>query len=270
MLPNKRVFELEFIRTLSMIAVIVLHGSGDFIASAPMFILNQITRFAVPAFILISGIGLSVSGKRSLLPKLPALLVPYLFWCIVYGNMLLPHLYFIPVLLQLYLLFPLLLRCVRKWTRITLTISLLISLAANLLPYLAGLGIELRPEFLIRPHLWWLFPTWLFYFVLGLSLERETLERLTAFAARKLLPLSAAALAVAALYIAEAKVTGTFYDSVKPSQLIYAPMVCLTLAGLARKLSGNSRIRKAVAFGTKHSQTVYYTHVIVLRWLGNL
>ncbi len=101
MQSNNRNNSLDLLRIISTIAVIIIHcnahyyvadtpavGSGEYLVES---ILNAITRFSVPAFIMISGafnLGdknsdfksfYSKSGKKIFLPMLPIVLTIYVF-----------------------------------------------------------------------------------------------------------------------------------------------------------------------------------------------
>lgn len=80
-----------------------------------------------------------------------------------------PHLYFIPILFQCYLLYPLL----RRWVNRAPVQSAAWALMVTFLlqgGYLLH-DLELLP-FSLPAHLWMLFPTWSFYFVAGMCLQR--------------------------------------------------------------------------------------------------
>ena len=68
----KRIEELDFTRIIAMIAVITIHVTSAYIGYQSnilvmgmnvAFILNQLTRFAVPLFILLSGTSLGLSAN---------------------------------------------------------------------------------------------------------------------------------------------------------------------------------------------------------------
>lgn len=94
----KRIEELDFTRIIAMIAVITIHVTSAYIGYQSnilvmgmnvAFILNQLTRFAVPLFILLSGTSLGLSANddsyRGFLHKrLTKIGIPYLAWTAVY------------------------------------------------------------------------------------------------------------------------------------------------------------------------------------------
>lgn len=84
--------EMDILRGLAILSVVIIHISAQPInagVTGPMevfyVILNQVTRFAVPAFLLLSGMGLTISGSgedsyfRFLKKRLSKILPLYLF-----------------------------------------------------------------------------------------------------------------------------------------------------------------------------------------------
>lgn len=128
---------IDLLRVLSILAVILIHTTTkslnanhmDLVQHQSTLFLNQVSRFAVPLFFLISGFVLELSFKNNYLDyfkkRISKILVPYVFWSAVYyfliytthsNNFLQSlldgsasyQLYFIPALLILYFVFPLL------------------------------------------------------------------------------------------------------------------------------------------------------------------
>ena len=129
---------IDVMRLLAILAVVLVHTTTktlnatgyDLNAYWWPLLLNQISRFAVPMFFLISGFVLELNYGHHpdylsyLKKRLSKILVPYLFWSLIYyffvyqGN-LAPlstvllwggaayQLYFIPALMIFYLIFPL-------------------------------------------------------------------------------------------------------------------------------------------------------------------
>ncbi len=140
---TERNYAIDFIRLASIIGVVVIHTSTYYIDRTPPFsfnfyilhAVNQVFRFAVPAFFGISGflLALKYSNIESPLKfykkRFSRILVPYLIWTLFYFLIIFPNpiklvlsriflndlitgdasyqLYFIPAIIVLYLLFPL-------------------------------------------------------------------------------------------------------------------------------------------------------------------
>ena len=149
---------LNSIRTLSILAVLLIHTTtrtleaGSFnLTQFPFSILaNQISRFAVPLFFIISGFLLEhnadekLNYKKYFKKRLIKIALPYVFWSTIYyyfvfnnnhdnmtkvllnGNASY-HLYFIPTICIFYLIFPLLHNIykviINKWVIILLFVA---------------------------------------------------------------------------------------------------------------------------------------------------
>jgi len=138
-MKNSHVTAIDAIRTICILAVIVIHTTTrslelvhlNITILPQVFFLNQISRFAVPLFFLISGFVLQHSyfSQTSLLDfykkRLSKLFIPYIFWSFIYYFFIYTHhsngffsalfsgessyqLYFIPSLLIFYFIFPVL------------------------------------------------------------------------------------------------------------------------------------------------------------------
>src|SRR3989344_3466059 len=129
---------IDAMRLLAILAVVLVHTTTKTLNSTGYdlnvtwwpLLLNQISRFAVPMFFLISGFVLELNYDHHhhylgfLKKRLSRILIPYIFWSLIYyflvyrGN-LMPlsttllwggaayQLYFIPALMIFYLIFPL-------------------------------------------------------------------------------------------------------------------------------------------------------------------
>ena len=296
----KRHSGLDWVRACGMLAVVMIHASSTFALQRSRFVLrgltpslfcNQATRFAVPLFFLLSGLSLGLGRRKPKLPdfwlgRLRRVGLPYLLWTLFYlfryhglslsafapaalGRALLwgsadSHLWFIAVLLQLYLLYPLLKLSMEHFEGLTLAFSLLLSLFCTLVIY-----VPLPLDGWWRGQLWRLFPTWLFYFVLGMAVTPERLEKLTAFAKRRALPLALLTLAAALAYAWDAGDSGDL-DSIKPQLFLYTPLVFVSLLGLWQWLRKLPAAEKAVRFLSEKSMSVYFSHVFFLACLRKL
>jgi surface polysaccharide O-acyltransferase-like enzyme len=103
MTPSKtasvhRVYFAEILRALAIFAVIILHNSADYgeqYGTIPMShwwagtIWDGLVRFCVPMFIMLSGAfllkkGKDVSVKEVFTKRLPKIVIPLIFWSIIY------------------------------------------------------------------------------------------------------------------------------------------------------------------------------------------
>ncbi len=190
------------LKGLSILAVIGLHlltfvppqKVFQFPTNFIFFTFNQALRFCVPVFIFLSGFGLSLKYqnqplnlKHFYISRLSKLLPLYLLWSAYYlflSELIKPwwkvletgpiwkilllgwsdyHLYFVSVILQLYLLYPLLIKLAKKFVKPLLVLSFLSQLGA----YAYFSFASNPPPDQIQNTL---FLTWIFYFVFGIYL----------------------------------------------------------------------------------------------------
>ena len=256
---------------------------------------NQITRFAVPVFFLLSGLGLGLSRHPLKLPdfwlyRIRKTGIPYVLWSLFYflvyqrseivgrtlfsnlymfGHLLLTggaasHLWFVPVLLQLYLLYPGIKHLMNRFPRGTLALFFFVTLISTLTIYIP---LPLYGWFPSR--LWRLFPTWLFYFILGMTVTEERLVILRSAVSRYALPLCSLTFVLALVYSWISLRIGDL-DSIKPELFLYGPFCFLALLS-SWKWCGLSRILATLsAYIARHSMTVYFAHIFFLVLLRRL
>jgi len=163
-MTKSRIDEIDVLKGISIIAVLIIHTTGiavsDLDKSSLSYIvfavLNRFSQFAVPAFIFASSMllmynyGDSNDWKLFYKKRFKNVLLPYIVWTIIYGiylyviyneplksiltveNLFLGgmfyHLYFIVIIVQLYLLFPILLYIYKLISKNTYTVVLSIVL----------------------------------------------------------------------------------------------------------------------------------------------
>lgn len=300
----KRHEDLDWVRTLSAASIVLLHTSSAFVSRysrlavlgvSPALLCNQITRFAVPVFFLLSGLGLGLSKRPLKLPdfwlhRIRKTGIPYVLWSLFYflvyqrseiaertlfsnlyifGHLLLTggaasHLWFVPVLLQLYLLYPGIKHLMNRFPRSTLVLSFLITLISTLTIYIPLPFYGWFPS-----RLWRLFPTWLFYFILGMTVTEERLETLRIAVSGYALPLCSLTLILSLVYSWISLHFGDL-DSIKPELFLYGPFCFLALLS-SWKWCGFSRVLAALsAYIARHSMTVYFAHIFFLVLLRHL
>jgi surface polysaccharide O-acyltransferase-like enzyme len=300
----KKIEELDFARVVAMLSVIMIHVTSTYIyvESRYMifgmniaFILNQLSRFAVPMFILLSGASLGLSRQeenclRFYKKRFLKIGIPYLIWFTVYyfynygrnfkdafaggldsvliylKSLLLgqsaSHLYFIVILIQLYLLYPLLKRAVDRAPRSSVILSFIVTVTIQVLYLLQNYNMNYIPGF-IRPYLWLLFPTWLFYFAFGMSLNRKWLVHIRKKTSKNTVLILGLTLLFAVAYVFISKATGML-DSIKASLNLYTVLVLLSSFGLWKYIGRCPAVQKAVDFLAQHSMTVYFNHILIL------
>lgn len=198
----RRVEEVEILRAISCIAVVMLHisafvnfsGNVGKVAAISLSFINVLSVFAVPAFLVISGYTLTYQYLdrklilgRFWLKRLAHVLIPYLVWtCIYYGffvvqriyqlsikillkelvlgNMVY-HLYFVVLIVQFYLLFGLFRYL---WSRFNSWLMPLLFLAINIL-FMRYVSFMYIDRFFLR---------YVFFFALGgyMAHQREQVK----------------------------------------------------------------------------------------------
>lgn len=295
----KRRIELDWVRAVSMLGVVMIHASAPFVfresrlailGVTPALFCNQAARAAVPLFFLLSGLVLGLGGKPVKLPgfwlkRLWKVGLPYLLWSLLYflsyrdyrlrlllepaslrelGRLLLvggaaSHLWFIPVLLQLYLLYPLLRLCMDRKPRLTLWAGLVLSLLSTLV-----ILVPLPVMGWWRPRLWRLFPTWIFYFLLGMALAGENrLDKLSSISGDHALFAILLGIAAALVCVWDAARSGNL-DAIKLSLLLCTPLALAALLALWKYLARLPWAENVVRFLAGGSMTVYFSHVFFL------
>lgn len=303
-MQEKKLYALDFARVAAMLAVVAIHVSSGYVYAESGytfhginlgFMFNQVSRFAVPMFVLISGISLGLgTGRGGTLQfykkRLLKLGVPYAIWFTLYflyehrwelaalagGGMesvslylstflrgaSASHLYFVIIIFQCYLFYPLIKRCVEKAPVASVTVALAVTYLVETLYFLGHFGISRIPPS-IGPYLYLLLPPWLFFFVGGCALTRERFQALQAFSQRHKLAILGGTLVFAGVYIIDSYAMNSL-DSIKISLNVYTPLVLMSLLAVWGWIGKFSKVRALVGFLAKHSMTVYFCHIFAL------
>lgn len=259
------------------------------------FFLNQSGRFSVPLFILLSGFSLELRAKEEsylsfLKGRAIHILPPYVAWLLLYelsncgfdlkawlvrlGDLpwlckdfltgqAAPHLYFIPIIFQCYLLYPLLKGWVRRAPLESAAWAMAVTFLLQSTYVLQGLGF--LPAFQ-GPYLWMTFPLWCFYFVAGMCLQKVDFSWLRAICRRNVVALALVTGAFGCLHSAISKYTGLLH-AVKPELMLFALVFFFWGIGTWELIGGWAFLRKTVSFLSRHSMGIYYNHVMVLCFL---
>ena len=299
-----RLLEIDFLRLVSMLAVISIHVSSTYLSYETghlflgmnlAFLLNQAARFSVPLFLLLSGFSLEQTGRQVpyltfLRTRSARVLPPYLGWVLLcalantgfdlhtWGGQLgnppwllrelltgqvAPHLYFIPILFQCHLLYPLL----RRWVNRAPVQSAAWALMVTFLlqgGYLLH-DLELLP-FSLPAHLWMLFPTWSFYFVAGMCLQRLDRSHLRVQCKKAALPLLLISAVFACLYCALSHRLSILH-AIRPALLAATLLAFFCGIGVWEWLRACPGAGRVVSFFSRHAMGIYYNHVLVIYYL---
>ena len=297
---EKRLREFDFIRAFAALSVVAIHVTAGYLAvNDTAYAWNQAMRFAVPLFIILSGFLLyhadrgrpPLSYKAFLQKRLQKVLWPYLFWTVLYvlysersrwgewlnGDILQPfmlgikhlikgtgyvHLYFVLIVLQLYVLYPLLKRWLERHAASLLLASLLLTGFAQTMIYLHQLQV------LVLPSLWIpyvsLFPIWLFYFVFGMAAalyrpgwEKKLQDRIFALALAWLVSF--------ALLLVDSRYTQTYASSIKPSVMLFSFCSYFFFYMIALRVKGTRLIiGRWMDWLSTHSFMIFLLHPLML------
>lgn len=304
---------LDLLRTLAIAGVVLIHTSAAWMTQAGLDIpnlytyLNRSVSFAVPAFLFLSGFllfhrrGLADDRHSAFLAgRLKTVLVPYLLWSLVYHfgfphlgaraagpgvgglvrNLLLGesayHLYFVVLIFQFYLLYPVFRAWLGRVRRPWLVAALVLAFnLAEVWFYFGdwataggadGLLAGLREG--LAPYRGRLFLTWVFYFVLG-ALGGRHAERLAGLArarpaVRLAFPLAliAAGWALLAIHGQQLRAgvpLGISLSYIQPTTMV----LTAALAGATFAFPWSS-LARGWRLVSRHAYQVYLVHPILL------
>lgn len=304
------VTDSSWLKGLAITAVVLLHilayPKGIYFASSTQWLfvlLDQAARFCVPLFLLVSGYGLAMKYSRTtftwreyLSARFTALVPAYLLWSVVsillvkmvpawsFGNqptnlvvqMLLGQadyqLYFLPVIFQMYFVFPLLWKG-RRWLSVWLVLALVLQLVwylwlgekLALLPPAAAFRTD-RFEYLLGI-------SWIGYFVAGIWLARTKVSSLVL----KVMPVVAVTAIVGVVYFTiQAINTGTdpllALKFTRWPVLVYALAASLSLVWVLPKIRAmvSPRLMQMVEWLGKHSFLIFLSHTLALRLIYSI
>lgn len=264
-------------------------------------LIEQVVVFSLPAFLFVSGYFVSVQAGRhmnmrwsAIWSRIRALLIPYLIWSLVviflhllegrrYGPVELvvllltgstsPVLYFVPLLIQFYILAPLFVRAARANWKILLLITGLLQLLVLTSQYPQFLGMDAAiSETFIRLVPKWLFLARIFWFPLGIVAGFQA-EQLSQILPRLKGWLLGGALALIPLAMIEwellFRLSGQEWLATRETYLdtLYTVLVIFGLLGLKNQV--------LPAFGTTSSlgaksYGIYLTHALFIEYTARL
>ncbi len=299
-------------KAVAIIAVVLLHVLSlfpDSIYTTSNFnivfiVLNQAARFSVPLFLALSGFGLarkywgkSLSTKKFIRRRLKKLLPLYLLWSIILlimfqvsntwfqgeisflQGVLLGsidyHLYFVPLIFQLYMLFVLLSKLLPKryfkWLLVGTGILQILLFALIRWASMQELGI--LTEFLLNDQVQYrMLSNWFFYFTLGLFLAQLDLKWLRERILWKIILFGMIITSLGwMLYDTQKLINSTnniIYSTsfIRPSVFLYATAVILAVIIYGPvMLKTTKRNFKILQMIGRHSYLIYLSHTLALR-----
>ncbi len=275
--------------------------------------LNQFFRFGTPVFMMVSGFVLFYNYRtpkefdwiRFYKKKAIFLVVPYILWSVgyflfssyMYGIPItservlgLPkaillgesfsHLYFIFLIVQFYIIFPLLIRylskaMINKPIKV-FTITVLLQGAILIYEFYFRRPTNIDIVNIINTYYWKTFIGWFFYFITG-GIIAYHYERFVEFI-KKRIPLTVFIYIVSLvlflgemyldIYVNQGRDNFEKYGSIRPMNMLYGLLTFIMLVLLTRKIKdrNNSLIGLIKSFGT-YSLGVYFAHPMVLEYI---
>lgn len=287
---KERIKSIDCLRSLAILGVILIHtttrtleaSNFNIVGFSWTLFLNQIMRFAVPLFIMISGFVLELNKREEnywsfIKRRFSKIFIPYIIWSLIYyffiysnndDNLLKVmltgnasyQLYFIPALLIFYLTFPLLHKVVQKIPNGILFAA--VSVAGLLLLYknyyikAFDLGDEINAAILSYT-----------YFAIGiLAAKNKNVIDKIAGKAKSFLYLPAILTGVYVFFEGRSRYLSTgnylsYYSQWRPSVFFYTIFIALFFYYIFEYTKvGHSFILRF----SKHSFFVFFTHVAVL------
>lgn len=287
---------MDLLRALSTIAVILIHVTGIILYNTSnkgltyniSLILNQLSRFSVPAFIFLSGFGLALSYKKEskylyyLIHRLKKIIPDYLVWCIIYiflienpnlsysdkihnifDGTLCYHFYFVPIIIILYLIFPIFYKFFK--TKFALFITFFLNMGIYILLRYPNIPKNVSEKLTRGSTI-----NWIFYFVLGVYLCTNY-NKIHIFIKKhknKLLILLLITTYIllkdtySCLEINSNLDYGTTF--IRPSVMLFSTFFILYIMSFN---FNNLSFKKILYMISKHSYTIYLSHPLLLYWL---
>lgn len=278
---KRRYYELDALRGLSIIGVLLIHISASYFGNQDVFalLINQISRFAVPAFLFLSGIGLTLGNKYSgdywffICKQLSKVIPLFLVWNLIYfftfsestsifGFILgftlgtnYYHLYYVPITIFLYLIFPLLLKMTKKTYGIW--VSLGITITSQLIALFTGMTLlNLHQNFF----------NWLFYFVFGIWMADDFEAKLNKIKEHKksliiLLMITGMIVFLEPYLLSNYVDMSLLITSMRPIVILYSVVFILTILCVPLK---NNVIKQSLLNLSSNSYKLYLSHLLVL------
>lgn len=311
---RKRIAELDILRAVSAFAVVLIHVTASPLATLPVdstsffwySLINQWSRFSIPAFVLVTGLVLFFTyGQREelktgefLRKRLQAVAIPYLVWTVLYmlyrtqvqgdwpkfpenlawsvlrGNAMY-QLYFVVLIFQYYLLFPLIRPLGRsRWLGVATALILAVQAVLMWDTYYGLFTNQVTTPWLVSLLAWRdrLFPWWMGYFMVGIWLASR-IDQVLQVGRRYLWALLLASAGLLGWMMTEymrafaipGMTVGFAATGFRPSAFLYALVAIVTLLGFGTwLLERESWVSRLLLELGKHSFGIFLVHPLVL------
>lgn len=274
--------KFDILRGFAILAVVLIHITAPLATDGDILsiIVNQVSRFAVPVFFILSGWGLTIAGSYEksegyldfLKARFLSVFPQYILWNFIYlaysdvwtvenfGELLRAlllgtiynHLYFVPIILVLYVVYPFILRYVNKYL---VAVSLIITMISQL----TEIWIQ-HEYFYMNRNIF----NWIFYFIFGVWLAKDFrgyIERLQKYKVPIYVGL---VISVIPVLLTPFLVGDTFdfnltLASTRPTVIFYSLMVVLFMIVVRYENENGNRIFLTIS---KYSFYIYLSHYL--------
>ena len=279
---NSRVYFFDFIKGISIFIVFLSHicyfyikSNNEILSFFSIYFINAI-RFVVPFFVISSGYLLEIKDykKKTIIDfykkRLFKILIPYFIFCVflfflkdykniniflidtITGKISVPF-YFITVLIQLYILYPLIKKIINKLgSKKSLFISFFISLI---------FGVIL-PKFFLLEFSYYTFLAYIFFFVFGIVFKKYY-SNPDIISFLKKIKFVRFAVIITFIYCIIALIGKEQYFNF---QLIYAVILFLLIYYFKEKIEKN-KLYKYFCFLGKNSFYIFLIHFTILEFI---
>lgn len=296
-----RFSELDFVRAIAIIAVIVIHVTSitltkiptDDITALLSLVLNQLSRFCVPAFLFVSGILAFHSFKKHtyvqvLKGKTNSLLIPYVIWTILgllffqmystnykgiimifmTGNGPFYQLYYIPLLFQLFVVLPLMMKFIssKKFVVILSILTMLLFIVYEVIILKAVLSEDFigSTSALLQST----FVYWLIYFYLGIFAAQHYVKLLDFIKSKSTSMFVVVYLVSAVALVVDAYIGFITYKHVELMNYFRVTVFIYSIASIALLIRlGMIYHWKMITHLYRNSFGIYLIHVVFIKIL---
>ncbi len=303
-MPTAKRREIDFLNILLCLIVIFIHiCSGTLSAMVKetweyrvLFSLWRASAFVVQGFIFLSGLKMALKYKERSLKylsflwsRVKTIIIPYIIWVIIYYQFfasrrfiendltgffrylytgdLVSHFYFVIAIMQFYLLLPLLLYVVKRYSSLViLPLSLIITvICGQFLPDI--LNIAFGVEFAYNDRL---FTTYLFYFIFGCYAGLRYDDFLDVINKHKavILTMLAVAILLDIPLSLRANIEAAYAPYLENIHVLYCMTVIPAALLLSLRLTRVVPNIKLISLISGAGYYIYLSHNYVIFWLG--
>ena len=299
----QRIKEITYLRAFAALSIVLIHTTSLYVNSGIVgAVANQFPRYGSPIFVMISGFILyhielsrpSPAYAHFFKHRFLKVAIPYLIWTIIYSTYSMRgqildlssidfvfvlktyllniamgtgyvHLYFVLIMIQLYALFPLLKKCMERYTSTTLIFALLISSTFQIVIYIHRLNIITLPSIGIAYAT--LFPGWLVFFCLGIYLKIR-LKQTVSFWQKRILLCALIWISLMALTMLEVQISPVNI-TLRPTVSFYGVATFFLFYSIFGKLKNKipQKADQIIEWIANNSFFVYLVHPLILNLL---